>query len=84
MNMDYSDDAGDPTDEQMVEQEALDSSEEGFLKGYSDEEEMQECAECGTRLKEKRVAKEIAGEEYLFCSKACATEFEETMATTEE
>ncbi|MBI2146803.1 hypothetical protein HYU22_05695 [Candidatus Woesearchaeota archaeon] len=82
--MDYSDGEGDPTDEQMVEQEALESSEEGFLKGYATEEELEECAECGTRLKEKRVAKEIAGEEYQFCSKACATEFEETMASTEE
>lgn len=82
--LEYGDNETDPTEEQMVDQEALDSSEEGFLKGYADEEKFDECAECGVVLREKKISKEIAGESYSFCSKACATEFEETMASTEE
>ncbi len=59
--------------------------EEGFMEGYNEEEEIEECAECGVALKPgKRVAREIEGEEYLFCSQACALEFEETLAQGEE
>ena len=57
-----------------------DSSEEGFQKGYSEEEKVLECAECGAAVREeKKFLKEIEGEEYVFCSKMCAQEFEESV-----
>ena len=68
--------------QQEGEEEAegeVDTPEEGFLKGYSEDEEVQECAECGGAVgEEKKVAKEIEGESYTFCSKHCKEEFEES------
>ncbi len=64
--------------------EAEDTDDEGFMKGYADDEEVEECAECGAAIKEKKkVTREIEGEEYVFCSKSCADDFEESMAKTE-
>ncbi len=61
-----------------------DEEEEGFQKGYEEEEKVSECAECGAAVKEERkIVHELEGEEYVFCSKACADEFEETMAKGE-
>ncbi len=70
----------DPTEEELLEEGALDSSEEGFMKGYSEQEEAGECAECGVSLRDKKTSREIDGEDYYFCSKECAKEFEETLA----
>lgn len=68
------------TAKKVVEQEGLDSSEEGFMKGYSDDEEIEECVECGSAIEEEnRTVKEIDGELVTFCSKACAEEFEENL-----
>ena len=59
------------------------SEEEGFLKGYNEDEEVKVCEECGTALREgkKSFHKEINGEEHVFCSKSCAEDYEETMKT---
>ncbi len=66
--------------EQLLEAGALSDEEEGFMKGYEDEEEVEECAECGTVVTpEKRVVRTINEEEYVFCSEACAEEFAETI-----
>ena len=63
---------------EKVIEDGLETSEEGFLKGYSDEEETDECAECGSAVnEEKRVEKEVDGEKLTFCSESCADEFEE-------
>ena len=71
----------DATEEQMVDSGGLDSSEEGFIRGYTEDEKIEECAECGTSISEgKGIAKEIEGEKYTFCSKSCADEFEESLA----
>jgi hypothetical protein len=68
------------TEEQMVEQGAMDSSEEGFMAGYAEEEEIEECSECGGAIKpEKKVVKEISEETYKFCCEQCAKEFEENI-----
>ncbi len=66
------------------EEEEVEEEEEGFMQGYGEEEEVEECAECGLALKKKRVTREIEGEEYGFCSNACADEFEETISKGEE
>ncbi len=59
--------------------------EEGFTKGYAEEDEAEECAECGITLRhKKKVTKAIEGEEYAFCSAECAKDFEESLAKTEE
>lgn len=60
-------------------------TDDGFMDGYSDEGEVQECAECGSAVREaKKIVASIEGEEYTFCSKACAEEFKETFAAGEE
>ncbi len=59
------------------------SEEEGFIQGYNEDEEVKVCEECGTALREgkKSFHKEINGEGHVFCSKACAEEYEETLKT---
>ena len=71
----------DASEEQLLDNGAMDSSEEGFIKGFSAEEEIEECAECGSAINpEKRVVKEIEDETHKFCSKECALEFIEGLA----
>ncbi|MBI4980318.1 hypothetical protein HZC30_02030 [Candidatus Woesearchaeota archaeon] len=74
-----------PTAKESGDDDA-ESEDEGFIKGFDDDEEQkEECAECGTAIsKEKKVTKEIEGEQYVFCSDACATEFEESLGSEEE
>ena len=63
---DYVDDAEPVKKEQFIEEDDLDAS---FMKGYADDEKMDECAECGSAVNdEKKVSQEIEGEEYVFCS----------------
>ncbi len=69
------------TEEQILDEEGIDSSEEGFMRGYSEDDEILECAECGAAVREeKRIVKEIEGEEYTFCSDECAKDFKESIA----
>lgn len=69
-------------EESPIEEEGDD---DGFMQGYEDENEAEECVECGVAVsEEKRVLREIDGEEYLFCSKTCADDFEESMESSEE
>ncbi|MBI2665246.1 hypothetical protein HYX12_01330 [Candidatus Woesearchaeota archaeon] len=80
MDDEYSNGEKDDTEEQMVDAGGLDSSEEGFIKGYAEDEEVTECAECGVAVREeKKVVKEFDGESYTFCSKECAKDFEESV-----
>jgi len=58
------------------------TAEGGFMAGFVDEGEVEECAECGAAVAdEKKVVKEIGDEEYLFCSELCAKEFEESLGS---
>ena len=71
---------GDGDSTEKLLEEGLESSEEGFLKGYSDEDEVNECAECGSAVdEEKKVEKDVDGEMLVFCSSSCAEEFEENL-----
>lgn len=66
-----------PTDEE--------EEEEAFTKGYTEDDEAEECAECGITLRhKKKVIKAIEAEEYVFCSEDCAKDFEDSLAKTEE
>jgi len=57
-----------------------DSPEEAFMRGYSEEEKIEECAECGSALdEEKKIVKHIDGEAYHFCSEDCVEDFEESL-----
>jgi hypothetical protein len=70
----------DMTNEQLVAQDGMDSNEEGFMQGYSQDEEVIECAECGGAVgEEKNIIKEIDGEKLNFCSETCAKEYEESL-----
>lgn len=74
------DDTEDTSEEQAVEQSDMESTEEGFVQGYSEDDEVLECAECGGAVKEeKKVVRQIEEESYTFCSKDCADEFEESV-----
>lgn len=67
-------------EEKVIDEEA----DEGFMKGYEEDEEVEECAECGSAIKkEKKISLTIEGEEYNFCSDFCSKEFEETMGKNE-
>ena len=69
----------DATDQQMLDQGAMDSNEEGFMRGYSEEEEVPECDECGSAIRESKVVVAVGGEEHVFCSHTCAEEFAESV-----
>jgi len=71
----------DSNEEQLLHDGAMDSSEEGFVKGFSEEEEVEECLECGGAVNpEKKVVRKIEGDSHIFCSKDCAEEFEESLS----
>ncbi len=57
----------------------ISSEEEGFLKGFEDEEEAIECAECGSAIHEDIVKKVIDGETMNFCNTACAEDYVDSM-----
>ena len=60
--------------------EDMESSEKGFMRGYSDDDEVVECSECGSAIdEESKVTKDFDGDTQIFCSKICLDEFEENM-----
>ncbi len=68
------------TEEKKKGEEEVDSSEDGFMQGYLDEEEAPECVECGAAVREeKKVVREVESETYVFCSENCANEFKESV-----
>tara|TARA_Y100000310_G_scaffold278511_1_gene296984 strand:+ start:159 stop:407 length:249 start_codon:yes stop_codon:yes gene_type:complete len=70
----------DSTEEQLLDSDAMSDEEEGFMKGYSTDEEIEECSECGGAINpEKKVVRVFEDEKYLFCSEECAKEFEENL-----
>tara|TARA_Y100000310_G_C20486944_1_gene717330 strand:- start:75 stop:344 length:270 start_codon:yes stop_codon:yes gene_type:complete len=78
----FNDGEQDATEEQMLDQDGLDSAEEGFMKGYSEDDEVIECSECGSAVSdEKKIVKEIEGEKVTFCSETCAKEYEESLGS---
>ena len=70
----------DETKEELVAQGGMDSNEEAFMQGYEQDDEVVECAECGSAVSdEKRVVKTINEEEQIFCSQSCAEDYEESI-----
>jgi hypothetical protein len=73
----FTTDTGESKKEQFIEEDDLESS---FMKGYSDDDKIDECAECGSAVNdEKKLVREIEGEEYTFCSDICEKEFKESI-----
>lgn len=67
--------------EEHLQEEDSSSSEEGFMKGYLNEDEVKECCECGVAIKNEKqvVVREVEGEQFTFCSDNCADEFEDSL-----
>jgi len=72
---------GEEEDKMVIEQDGLSSSEEGFMQGYMDEEEISECAECGVAITEEKsvITRCFEEEEYTFCSENCASDFKDSI-----
>ncbi len=69
------------TKEEHSGEEEVDSSENGFMQGYLDEDKAPECVECGAAVREeKKAVRDIEGETFVFCSENCAKEFEDSLA----
>ncbi len=67
------------TGEKNSNGEELDPEQEAFMSGYTEDEKVEECAECGAAIRpDKKVVKEINGENLVFCSEECAAEFAES------
>ncbi|MBU1111247.1 MAG: hypothetical protein ABH824_00150 [Nanoarchaeota archaeon] len=63
----------------VIDKQDHDSEEDDFLKSFEDEDEVEECAECGSAIRDKAVVRDFNGETLRFCSKECADEFEESV-----
>ncbi len=68
-----------PVEKFSAEDGEISSEEEGFLKGFEDEDEAVECAECGSAVHEDAVHKLIDGESMTFCSNACAVDYSDSL-----
>ncbi len=65
-------------EELIDEEDEITDIDEGFMKGYEEEEKTAECKNCGDILvNENVVEEEIDDVVYRFCSSECATEFEQ-------
>ena len=67
----------DPSGEQLLDEGSISSEEEAFMRGYSDEEEVQACSECGNALRETKIVKNFEGQNHTFCCEDCAKEYAE-------
>jgi hypothetical protein len=63
--------------EKLEENDEIEPSEEGFMKGYESDADESTCANCHTVLKGTDfIEEEIKGNVYRFCSRKCADAFE--------
>lgn len=61
--------------EEMIENEEISAEEEGFMKGYEEDESPTECARCHKLLGRNFVESEIDNETLRFCSEKCAAAY---------
>ena len=61
--------------EELEESDEIDEAEEGFMKGYNEENLVAECANCKKILNDKVVEEEASNKVYRFCSERCANKF---------
>ena len=60
----------------MDEEDEITDVDEGFMKGYEEEEKLSGCGKCGKVLESEVVEREFGGELVRFCSSECADEYE--------
>ena len=65
---------------QKSEEAPEDAIDQAFMRGYDEEEEINECNECGEFVKGEPVQRTVDGEKFGFCSKDCATDFQDGMS----
>ncbi len=77
----YSDEGRDS----LVEDDAMEPWEQGFMEGAEDDGQGAKCRHCGKILMgpESIFEKEIDGVVYRFCSEECAEKFEEELHKNE-
>ncbi|MEM4756093.1 MAG: hypothetical protein QW594_03085 [Candidatus Woesearchaeota archaeon] len=62
--------------EELIDDDEITAEEEGFMKGYNDDENY--CMNCGSLIEpNQKVEKEIDGKMFNFCSEECAEMYEE-------
>ena len=63
--------------EKLEENDEIEPSEEGFMKGYESDADESTCANCHEVLQGKDfIEEEIEEKQYRFCSRKCADVFE--------
>ena len=69
----------------LVENDAMEPWEQGFMEGAEDDGQGAKCRHCGKVLMgpESIVEKEINSIVYRFCSEECAEKFEENLHKNE-
>lgn len=76
---DYEDEIEEELDEEgLLAEDEISSAEEGFMRGYADEDEVVTCDECGHAITEKKVSRKINGEKHFFCCNDCAEDYEDS------
>ncbi len=71
--------------EEMAEDDdELNDSDEGFMKGYEEGAKVAKCPVCGEILEDDFVEKDIDGEHYRFCSEEHAEKFAKERGHAEE
>lgn len=60
--------------DELEEDDEITPTEEAFMEGYEEEENVAECAKCKKPLLEMKstVEREYKGKHYRFCSEKCA------------
>lgn len=64
--------------EKLLEDDEIDSDEEGFMEGAEEDGDDAKCRECGKELLDFNfIEKEIKGNKSRFCSEECLEKYEE-------
>ena len=61
--------------EELEESDEINEAEEGFMKGYEEEELIAKCANCKRIIDANYTEEEINDKKYKFCSEKCAERF---------
>lgn len=64
-------------EELIDEEDEITDLDEGFMKGYQEDEKMAICQNCKKVLAEEVVERDYDGETYRFCCEQCADKFDE-------
>lgn len=64
--------------EELEESDEIDEAEEGFMKGYNEDVDLNKCSNCDKLLdnEEDFFEREFKNTTYRFCSQSCADQFE--------